>query len=260
MSGASLFASFTQDRCPSWTCPGCMKETLRIVPGSFFYRRTAETLAYEKDLWFDFYYVGYVFSCLLECELAGCSDPVAVTGKGWLTEDNSYDHRSQTVTESIPYFEAQTFYPPLPLFIPPDGCPKSVIDELNEISALLNAHPSAATNAIRRLLETLLDEMTVPREIPREGKSPVKLKLHDRIERYPDILGEHQRGVMALKYLGNTGSHENKEIERQSLDDACQILENIIRQLYQSKPDLIRQIERLERDHKPKPQHPGVHK
>lgn len=260
MSGASLFESFTQDRCPSWTCPGCMKETLRIVPGSFFYRKTADTLTHEKEHYFDFYYVEYIFSCLLECELTGCSEPVAVTGRGWLTEDNSYDHRSQTLTESIPRFEARAFYPPLPLFIPPEDCPVSVIKELCEISALLNAHPSAATNAIRRLLETLLDEMTVPREIPREGKSPVKLKLHDRIERYPDILGEHQRGVMALKYLGNTGSHENKEIERQSLDDACQILENIIRQLYPSKPDLTLQIERLERDHKPKPQHPGVHK
>jgi len=258
MSGASLFESFTKDRCPSWTCPGCMKETLKIVPGSFFYRKTAETLVHEKEHWFDFYYVGYVFSCLLECELTGCSDPVAVTGRGWLTEDNSYDHLSQTVTESIPYFEAQTFYPPLPLFIPPEDCPASVIKELNNISALLNAHPSAATNAIRRLLETLLDDMKVPRERPREGKSPERLKLHDRIDRFPDILGEHQRGVMALKYLGNTGSHENRAIERECLEDACQILENIIHQVYQRKPDLTQHIERLETAHKPKPQQPGA--
>lgn len=252
MSGASFFTTFTEDQCPPWTCPGCINTTLKMVPESFYYSKTASTIAHEKDEWFDYDNVSYVFCCQLKCELAGCLESVALTGIGWIDLEPSYDDQGNMRADYIRTFQAKTFYPALPLFIPPEGCPETVLTELYEISALLNSHPSAAANAIRRLLETLLDKMKVPREIPREGKAPAVLRLHARIERFPEILGEHQRGVMALKYLGNTGSHEIREIERQNLEDACQILENIIQQLYQRKPDLSMQIERLELAHKPK--------
>ncbi|WP_367165978.1 DUF4145 domain-containing protein [Kosakonia cowanii] len=229
MSIPLLYEAFTQDMIPHWRCPACLNETLEIVPGSFFREETSETMLGKNEDWFEHDHYETVFSCLLRCSRKACLEPVAITGNGWVDRDVDYD------TETVDYverFRATTFHPPLPLFIPPADCPDDVQRQLKEISALLAAHPSAAINTMRTVLEMLLDKLKVPREVARTGRDPFVLTLHRRIDDHPAILGGYSAAFMALKWLGNTGSHSDRRIRRSHIEGACAVLDDLIQQIY----------------------------
>ncbi|CAH6385529.1 DUF4145 domain-containing protein [Pantoea agglomerans] len=243
----SLFKSFTQSKCPSWRCPDCFNETLTIVPESFFKANSGETSRCKNEEWFCADHVRLVFSCVLLCQRTDCGATVAVTGKGWTEEDNYYDENNQVQTNYPDWFRAKTFYPALPLFLPPEGCPESVLDHLASVSSLLTGHPTAAANAIRSLLEVLLDDLGVPRVVLNKGAKPHFLSLHRRIQEYPQLLGSHHDAFMALKHFGNAGSHGGEPINQSHLEDACEVLELIITLLYQKHPDVSDHIARLDK-------------
>lgn len=230
MSIPLLYKAFTEETIPHWRCPSCLNETLEIVPGSFFKEETSETRLGKNEFWFEpDHHYKTVFSCLLRCSRKACLEPVAITGIGWVDRDVDYE------AEAVDYVErfcASTFHPPLPLFIPPADCPERVMRQLKEISALLAAHPSAAINTMRTVLELLLDELNVPREVARLGKDPFVLTLHRRIEEHSAILGGHSAAFMALKWLGNTGSHSERRIQRSHIEGACAVLDDLIQQIY----------------------------
>lgn len=243
----SLFKSFTQSACPCWRCPDCFNETLAIVPESFFKTCSGETKRAKDEEWFEVDYVRLVFSCTLLCQRKECGATVAVTGEGRTEERNYYDDDNQVQAEYTDKFCAKTFYPPLPLFLPPAECPESVLDQLASVSSLLTGHPAAAANAIRSLLESLLDHLGVSRQDIRPGKSPRTMTLHERLVKYKSILGTHHDGFVVLKLFGNAGSHGGEAIKQEHLEDACQVLEQVIMQLYQKPPDISGQIARLDK-------------
>lgn len=249
----SLFKSFTQNNCPCWRCPDCFNETLAIVPESFFKADSGETTRCKHEEWFWVDHVRLVFSCTLLCQRKECGATVAVTGKGWTEEENYYDQNNQVQTNYPDWFRAKTFYPPLPLFIPPAGCPESVLDQLASVSSLLTGHPTAAANAIRSLIEALLDDLSVPRQDVRPGKSPRTMTLHERLDKHKSIIGAHHDGLMALKLFGNAGSHGGVLIKQKHLEDACQVLEQLIMQLYRPYSDVSAQIARLNENFSSKP-------
>lgn len=243
----SLFKSFTQNKCPSWRCPDCFNETLAIVPGSFFKAYNGETTRCKNEEWFWADHVRLVFSCVLLCERSQCGATVAVTGEGRTEEENYYDENNQVQSNYPDYFQAKTFYPALPLFLPPQGCPESVLEQLASVSSLLTGHSTAAANAIRSLLEVLLDDLGVPRMVLTKEAKQHFLPLHTRIKDYSQLLGPHHDAFMALKHFGNAGSHGGESIAQSHLEDACEVLELIITLLYQKHPDVSDHISRLDK-------------
>jgi len=229
MSIPLIYKAFTKDTIPHWRCPACLNETLEIVPGSFFSEETSETRLGKDEVWFEHDHYETVFSCLLRCSRKACQEPVAITGNGWMDRDVDYDAGTMDYVER---FSASTFHPPLPLFITPADCPDDVQLQLREISALLAAHPSAAINTMRTVLEMLLDELKVPREVERAGKAPLVLTLHRRIDDHPALLGDYAAAFMALKWLGNKGSHSGRRIRPSHIEGACTVLDDLIQRIY----------------------------
>lgn len=244
----SLFTRFTAERCPEWLCPECLNASLILLPDSFSEGPSAGTVRYRHEIWFDAEHYEYIFSCRLICERSSCKETVAISGVGGLDEVYGYDDRGNEERSCTAWFEAKTFFPPLPMFIPPAGCPDSVLDQLKEISSLLTGHPAAAANAIRSLLEVLLDELKVPRAELRNGAKQRLLNLHDRIEGYPHLFGGLNEGLMALKHLGNSGSHAGVPIKKQHLEDACLVVEQILAKLYFKHTDLSEKIANIHKE------------
>ena len=229
----SLFTSFPHDSCPAWLCPSCYNQTLRIQPGSFHY----DTSAASKKIvsWDDFDPgdVSYVFSGLLECTKLGCLETIAVSGEGWC-DQKVLKSREGIEVDLIETFRAKVFIPPLPFFIEPDGCPPDIKSQLNVISSLLTLNSAAAANAIRRLLEILMDVMDVP-----EAKN-----LHQRIEQGMNHFGNDAEAIHALKAIGNAGSHGNT-ITDKDLEEACLVLELIVKKFCHAYTDLSDIVYRL---------------
>lgn len=174
-----------------------------------------------------------VFSGLLECTRLGCLETIAVSGEG-LRDEKVLMNRERVEVDVIDMFRAKVFIPPLPLFIEPEGCPADIKSQLNVISSLLTLNSAAAANAIRRLLEILMDVMDVP-----EAK-----KLHQRIEKGLHVFGQDSAAIHALKAIGNAGSHGN-EITEKDLEEACQVLEMIVKKFCHASPDLSDIVQRL---------------
>lgn len=249
----SLFTWFTPQQCPGWLCPACQSASLAIVPDTFVRFENASTSQHKGQDWFEPENYVYVFTCMLQCVRASCREVVSVSGTGAEEFNYPHDERDETGRSYTEFFQARYFYPPLQLFVLPEACPDSVRSQLTEISSLLTAHPAAAANAIRSLLEVLLDDLKVPREEGRAGRSPHHLNLHERLLIHKKMQGNHYDGMMALKMFGNAGSHGGTPIEQQHLEDACAVLEQLIKQLYHLQPDLSHQIERLNRAFAKKP-------
>lgn len=250
MSGPSLYTTFLEDKIPHWLCPGCLNETLEIIPGSFHKEANSDTSQHltEEGFELDFHY-RMVFSCLLRCSRKVCLEAVAINGEGWLELDINEEKGQQ---EYYQVYRARSFYPPLPIFTPPEHCPEDICGQLKEISALLAAHPSAAVNTMRTVLEMLLDGLGVPREIERISKKPLVLTLHKRIDDYSAILGGYSDAFMALKWLGNRGSHTDEPIKQSHIEGACTVLDELIQQLYPQKSNVPTIVAELSKAYAPR--------
>ncbi|WP_419236756.1 DUF4145 domain-containing protein (plasmid) [Serratia fonticola] len=128
-------------------------------------------------------------------------------------------------------YRAKSFNPPLPVFSLPEACPDDVKCQLKMAASLLPISGSAALNSMRVALELLLDSMEIPRFSMDSGK-PWPIKLGNRIERFKDQLGTHYATFHVLKDIGNHASHSDATIRQSHIEDACSLMDDLIKQLF----------------------------
>jgi hypothetical protein len=93
--------------------------------------------------------------------------------------------------------------PPLRIIEIPAGAGRPLVEALSTAFALFWGDPSASGNRIRSSVEFLLDQ----EKVPRRRKAGGDLTLHARLIKYrakrPDVADK----LMAIKWLGNAGTH-----------------------------------------------------
>jgi hypothetical protein len=116
------------------------------------------------------------------------------------------------------------------IFEIPKKCPPEVKTELSAGFTLFWSDQAAAAGRIRVALERLMDHLGIPMRRKEKNGKFSELSLHHRIELFEK--GEPAIGsqLMALKWLGNTGSHQGKLV-RDDLLDAFEILEHALTEL-----------------------------
>ena len=239
-----LYDTFRRNDLPAWRCPACLNETLEIVPDSFKTAETSETATCRDKFWFDEEMAKGVFSCLLRCSRQACREHVALSGQVISLEEFN-DEMTERWYQSG--YRPMHFYPPLPLFLPPEKCPAEIFDMLTEISALIPAHPASAVNIMRTVLEMILDIIWVPRENAELNKKGEKIRLttHQRICDYSAMLEPKNDAFMALKWLGNHGSHGGSKVTRSAIVDACVVIGDLIEFVFFESPDVKDNIARI---------------
>jgi hypothetical protein len=238
-----IFDFFSKNSIPDWQCPSCGRATLELVKDSFTTFRTAaaqhhydvdDGLSPEDD--------ENVFTCLLVCRQRNCRQPVSLTGDGYYEED--YSGRSLTYAS---VYRPRYFYPPLTLFTPCDDYPDKIKVQLKELSAQLPGHPNAAINALRTTLEIVLDYFN----IPRTDKDGRYLSLSKRISFIREPNEYIKRGFTAMKWLGNTGSHNLQDISKEDIASACFMLDDFLLLIFRKPNDHEATIARLIENHDP---------
>lgn len=230
MALQNLNIHFTKNNCPDWVCPSCGNKTLEIKSNSFNSEASPKSVDIYRQDYGELSDIKLVFSCLLECGHSKCKEIISVAGNGYV-EEISYDERTVD-DDTIEYFQAKFFIPPLKVFIIPTNCPQSVSNPLDISFSLFLNSPSAAANTIRIALEALMDELRIEK----------KGSLHKRIERLPEGYSEYKDSLMAIKWLGNAGSHEIDLVEIKDIMDAYEIIAFILNEIYDSKKSKIRKI------------------
>ncbi len=229
---------FDRDNIPEWTCPRCHRGFLELEQDKFYFYETKESLE-TKELP-DFYppeCIEYRFIGTLKCSYKKCSGKVLFCGIGGVEEViQQYDEMTGKLIlpESdigfFNYFYPTYFNPIIEIFPIPSNCPKNIIDEIKKAFLLYWCDTSSCGNKIRIIVEFILDYLKIKKREKRGG-SYKPISLHDRILIYhptnPDI-GEF---FLAMKWIGNIGSHTNK-LKREDLLTDFELLKFAINEIF----------------------------
>lgn len=235
MAGPFHFNLFTKENIPQWRCPECLNETLELIQDSFIEHKSAATSKSIHEDWFEPGFYRGVFSGMLRCSRKDCLEMVSMHGESEYEEnwdEQMCDHSYDLV------LKVKDFFPALPLFTPIEKCPQDISEQLQKLSALLPGYPSAAVNTLRILLEMLMDELGVIRiYVVGKKKTRKEYSLNQRINNYDGPHQEMKDGFLAMKWLGNSGSHRSQHVSDKDIETACFILDDFLQQIFRSSRD-----------------------
>ncbi|WP_155058463.1 DUF4145 domain-containing protein [Streptomyces blattellae] len=189
---------------PALLCPLCSQITLEPEINEF--ESATSAAARNTDDWDPTDASGFFYG-ELKCPRTPCGNRYVVAGS-W-----TYDWGPANVSgsEEDPYlvaYKVKHILPELPLIELPDGAPAGLQPMISAASASLLSDPSASANRIRSAIDCILDHKGV-RKFP-QGNRKKRLTTHARIELFRDKNPSAADQLMAMKWIGNVGSHESE--------------------------------------------------
>jgi len=222
--------SFPRKSVPTWTCPTCGHGQLRPV-SDLTVEANAGTQNNQDEEWWDYEYAGYIFMGLLKC--AACNEHVTVSGTGDVCQDYTEDGTSWEYT----LFLTPTYFnPPLKVINPKtgDNVPFEITQLLHKAHEVCWADPDSALNRLRAIVEEILDFKGVSRTRT-DGRY---LSLHRRIEMFTDPNFEQvKKALLAVKYVGNDGSHGFSGASRKELLEIFSIVNFCLEKVFPRPAD-----------------------
>ena len=213
---------------PQVACPVCGTGVLVSLADSLVLHESAEShRSLDHEAWEPDWTYG-VFSGSLRCINPRCTEPVVVSGRYRVEDDYEPDGRPTYAT----YFYLEFATPALKILTPPTGTPDVVVTAIERASAVLWVDPSAAANRLRTAIEMLLTAMDV-QELNLKGG---RLTTHARIELFQAINQDAGNALMAVKWIGNAGSHVGSLTVTDVLDGA-EMLDLALRLLYDRRDE-----------------------
>lgn len=209
--------------CPAWPCPICRDGITVLVQESLVSHETAESArAHGHEDW-DPDWIEYAFTAWAECSHASCKQRFAIAGFGGVDPELGPDGELQWED----YFVPKICYPMPDMIALPARCPDEVAKELRAAFATFWSHRAACAGRIRVATECLMNHLGVPKRKKNKAGKYSDLNLHARIDTFAKSAPIVGSQLMALKWLGNSGSHES-EIAKDDLLDAFEILEHAL--------------------------------
>jgi hypothetical protein len=207
------------------TCDGGY---LRLVEGSLKDAYTAESFRDSSHEAFDYDWVRKRFSALFQCDNPACKECATVSGDGTVDQVPDEDMRHAIYEDEY----VPTYFHPSPHLIQiPPGCPPEARSSIERAFVASWGDPSSAANHARTAVERILDAAGINKTRPRKKAGRERIPLHDRIE----LLGVKNKtacdALMAIKWVGNAGSHTS-ELDREGIFKLFDMLELALQELY----------------------------
>lgn len=223
-------------------CPNCEIGLLFPIVNTQQRSETAESR--ERNTYGSYNQNDYVFSLHLKC--SNCGEIVVVSGY-WC----EYQFISDEETENQKHIVPISFYPAPKIISIPKSCPKSVSNILNDSFVLYWIDLSSCANKIRVSIELLLDDLKIRKTLLTKKGKRIELKLHNRILLYKLKNSEAADFLLAIKWIGNDGSHYSK-ITKNDVLDAYELLEFSLEQIYNDKKkNLVKLSRNINKTRKP---------
>ncbi len=127
-----------------------------------------------------------------------------------------------------------------PLFLVKQCVPVKISNHLDVVFALFWTDPSAAIGKLRVCVEDILTDKKIKRFTSNKGKRN-RLNLHSRIELFEDKNPAASATLMAIKWIGNAGSHAGgtMTISQEEVVEVLQIFEHALDQIYDTKSKVL---------------------
>lgn len=215
---------FKEDLLP-FSCPFCKRDSLILLPETWLEHDKSEL--YHSQDWFDACdHVELIYTALYRCSNMGCQQKIVSSGIGGIDINYIQENDVEYQPEYYSYFQPKIFIPPLSFFSIPEETPDEIKILLEFSFSIVLQSASSAVNSLRSSIEELLDIY-----IPETSEK----KLHHRIEqdvpKHP-TLSPYKDYLMAIKWLGNSGSHALDQITLQDIKDVYEIMELVLNGLY----------------------------
>jgi hypothetical protein len=196
---------FTDKNPLGWRCSKCGVGQLRAPIGDDKPLRARETGA---------------FASMLKCTNDSCKTKYTASGHWgkynlW-GEQMSYEFMLDCERRYYPKY----FHPFIELFSTPQDIPSQIKLALGEAFLLFWTSPSACGNAIRSTVEQIMDE-----------RGFTAGKLHDRINSFKNSDSVNGEKLLAIKWIGNAGSHDSSLTKSDTLDGFF-LLAQVLSSLY----------------------------
>jgi hypothetical protein len=167
------------------------------------------------------------FSAMFRCVLATCQQPVSVIGRSYVVENSPRDEEQYTR-----WYKPILMDPPPRIISVPEGTPNSVRERLLDSSRLIWLDPGGAASRIRSAVESLMNSLGVVKRVRTPRRKYDRLSLHRRIMRLKDDRPEMAKQLLAIKWIGNLGTHADR-LTTDDVLDAFDILSYVLEQLYE---------------------------
>jgi hypothetical protein len=221
---------FATEQFPTFPCPHCGSGRVALVDGSVRVSETGYSVAaHSEDPWEPDWIIER-FSAHLKCAEKNCGEYVVALGDTTHVED--WDEQGPNWEK---FLRPRYFFPAIPIFRIPPSTPDKVSSSIEEAFALFWSDLPSAMGKIRISLENLLDDRRIPvKGKDRKGKLQI-ISLHQRIEKYQAKNSHVGESLMAIKMVGNLGSHREAEIPRETVFGVFGLLEDALQEVYENR-------------------------
>jgi len=210
-----------------WRCPTCESGSLRLKAKTLHFAETRQSReARDEEDSNPSDPTIYRFAGILECNSRQCSEVVLVAGVRYdyididfWTDPDSGEEKYEQIDEED--FRIDYVNPSPPLITIPENCPTAVTAALKKAFVASWGDLWAAANHTRSCVEKLLDHL---------GEPQVR-NLHQRIENYKERDEQRGSALLAVKWVGNVGSHAD-DISREDVYDAFDIIEIVLKDVF----------------------------
>jgi len=231
---------FRTEDVPAWPCPTCNKGILIGGKKDIKVYENVTSAAYRRDSDWEPYWISGHFTGVLKCNNEKCEERVVVSGEMAVDEAHEYDTEFQGWNFSyIEVLKPQIFIPSLNIFQFHKDVPKQISEAIGESFKLFWIDSSSCGNKIRTIIEIIMDEQKIAKTYTSKGKRKGH-SLHKRIELFKNVKVEEGELLMAIKWIGNSGSHWEHELTKDDTLDAYEILEHCITKLYEKDSQRIK--------------------
>jgi len=217
---------FADDRWPRLMCTRCKRSDL-IANGINILESAASKHDHDDPRWEPDFIRGH-FHGTLRCSAATCAEIAVVAGDysvGYAKDDGGY----------VNLLTLRYIAPPAELIDFPAGTPDSVIKRTHEAIGLVLQNPNAAANRVRAAVEELLTQLRIPRtQISKSRRH--RLTTHKRLERLEVKFPGPAVLLMAVKWIGNDGSHESSSLLTREVLDGLELFGQALNLIYNKRP------------------------
>lgn len=231
--------SFTNENPVNYQCPKCFVGFLELK--NILLEITQNGINLEKHNYP--YGIEHIFSGILICKNNSCKELVSVNGE-CLKDIHSAEelYSGELVEKYFSVYNPKYFYPNLKTFNIGSEVPVEISEQVNlSFSHFFNDLASCG-NRIRNSIELILNDLNAPKKAKnKKGKIYKFTNLHQRIEHFTKSQKRLGQLLLAIKIIGNEGSHIG-DIKIDDILDAYEILEEIVEIVYIKKRNKITTI------------------
>lgn len=235
---------FTKDAIPLWRCPTCSRGILKGEETEFVITETVTSKQQQADPDWDPTWINGAFTGILRCTNNQCQEIILVTGKMRVVEKKQYNDKDGIWQfEQVEQLYPLIFKPTLVLFEIEEHIPENIQKALENAFSLFWLDEASCANKIRGVVELIMDERKVAKTYIQGGKRRL-YSLHKRIELFQAVNSEVSECLMAVKWIGNSGSHASDILVREDIFDGLDVLRYVLYKLYEKDTQRIKRLTR----------------